>query len=60
MEIMVEHWYDYLPAAWFTPEGRWYVVISILLLMALSFMFGYWLGRRNKRSKVKEIWETKT
>ena len=22
---MIEHWYEYLPAAWFTPEGRWYV-----------------------------------
>ena len=20
---MLTHWYEYLPAAWFTPEGRW-------------------------------------
>ncbi len=46
---MIEHWYDYLPAAWFTPEGRWYVVISILLLMALAFALGYWLGRTTKK-----------
>ena len=25
---MIEHWYDYLPAAWYT-EGRWYVLISL-------------------------------
>lgn len=46
---MIEHWYDYLPAAWFTLEGRWYVVISILLLMALAFALGYWLGRTTKK-----------
>ena len=22
-ETMLTHWYEYLPAAWFTPEGRW-------------------------------------
>ena len=43
---MIEHWYEYLPAAWFTPEGRWYVLISVLLLMAIAFMAGYLLGRK--------------
>ena len=33
---MIEHWYDYLPAAWFIPEGRWYVLLSVLLLMVIS------------------------
>ena len=46
---MIEHWYDYLPAAWFTPEGRWYVIGSILLLMLLAFALGVWVGRRTKK-----------
>ena len=45
---MIEHWYEYLPAAWFTPEGRWYVIISILILMILSFALGYVVGRKKK------------
>ena len=43
---MIEHWYEYLPAAWFTPEGRWYVTISLLLIVAISFGIGYWVGRK--------------
>ena len=43
---MIEHWYDYLPAAWFTPEGRWYVILSIVLLIAFSFGAGYLYGRK--------------
>ena len=35
---MLTHWYEYLPAAWFTPEGRWYVTISVLLLMLCAFV----------------------
>lgn len=34
---MVEHWYEYLPACWLMPEGRWYVIGSIALLMLLAF-----------------------
>lgn len=34
----MEHWYEYLPTACFMTEGRWYVIISILLLMTLSFI----------------------
>lgn len=45
---MITHWYEYLPAAWFTPEGRWYVLISVLLLMLLAFVAGYVVGRRKK------------
>jgi hypothetical protein len=44
---MIEHWYDYLPAAWYT-EGRWYVLLTVLLLMALSFAAGWWLRGRRK------------
>ena len=43
---MIEHWYDYLPAAWFTPEGRWYVIFSIVLLVTIAFGLGYFLGRK--------------
>ena len=43
---MIEHWYEYLPAAWFTPEGPWYVLVSVLLLMAIAFVAGYLLGRK--------------
>lgn len=45
---MIEHWYEYLPAAWFTPEARWYVLISVLLLMAIAFVAGYLLGRKKE------------
>ena len=45
---MIEHWYEYLPAAWFTSEGRWYVTISVLLLMAIAFVAGYLWGRNKK------------
>ena len=27
---MIEHWYEYQPAAWFIPEGRWYVAFSVV------------------------------
>ena len=30
---MIEHWYEYLPAAWYT-EGRWYMSS---LALSLSF-----------------------
>lgn len=45
---MIEHWYEYLPAAWLMPEGRWYVILSIVLLMTLTFVLGYVLGRKLK------------
>ena len=47
---MVEHWYEYLPACWLMPEGRWYVIGSILLLMLLSFLAGWFCARRTHRS----------
>ncbi len=45
---MIEHWYEYLPAAWFTPEGRWIVLLSLLLLCTLFFALGYLFGRKSK------------
>ena len=38
---MVEHWYDFLPAAWFIPEGRWIVILSLLLIFILGFAAGF-------------------
>ena len=46
---MIEHWYEYLPAAWFIPEGRWYVIGSVLLLMSIAFILGFLVGRRKRR-----------
>ena len=46
---MIEHWYEYLPAAWYT-EGRWYVLLSVLLIFALGLVLGYWLGRKHKNN----------
>jgi len=48
---MIEHWWEYLPAAWFIPEVRWYVFFSVLLLMAIAFCFGFLIG--NKRAQKK-------
>lgn len=45
---MIEHWYEYLPACWLMPEGRWYVIGSIALLMLLSFAIGVWVGKKKK------------
>jgi len=45
---MTEHWYEYLPAAWYTPEARWYVFSSVVLLMLLAFALGYWAGKKSK------------
>ena len=44
---MVEHWYDFLPAAWLIPEARWFLVLSTLLLLAIGFAIGYYV--RGKR-----------
>ena len=50
---MIEHWYEYLPAAWFIPEGRWYVIGSVLLLMSIAFILGYLVGRSwEKKAKI--------
>ena len=51
---MIEHWYEYLPAAWFTPEGRWHVTISVVLLMTIAFVAGYLWGRNKRRVKNSE------
>lgn len=37
---MIEHWYEWLPAAWVTAEGRWAVFFSLLLLMGAAFAVG--------------------
>lgn len=44
---MITHWYEYLPAAWFTPEGRCYVLLGLLLVAAAGFLAGYIVGRRH-------------
>ena len=45
---MVEHWYDFLPAAWFTPEGGVIVTISYLLVLAIGIGIGYLIWGRRK------------
>ena len=51
---MADHWYEYLPAAWFIPEVRWYVLLSVVLLMAIAFVCGVWVGRRMKNNKTRQ------
>ena len=48
---MIEHWYDYLPAAWFIPEGRWYVLLSVLLLMVIAFIIGFNFGSKYQKKQ---------
>ena len=43
---MIEHWYEYLPAAWATPQGRWYVIASVVILVGIAYWVGYYMGRR--------------
>ncbi len=45
---MIEHWYEILPAAWFTPEGGVWVALSLLILIALAFCAGYLWGRNKQ------------
>ena len=56
---MIEHWYEYLPAAWFTPEGRWYVILSLLLILAVVFYWGYLVGRNEIKRKLRKAMEQK-
>ncbi len=37
---MIEHWYEYLPAAWFTPQGKWIISLSILVVFLIGFAVG--------------------
>lgn len=46
---MIEHWWESLPAAWFIPEIRWYVIISVLILMSISFVAGFLIGKKTKK-----------
>lgn len=48
---MIEHWYEYLPAAWFTPEGRWYVFISLLIIFSVGYVIGFLMGRKVKNTE---------
>ena len=45
---MIEHWYEALPAAWAIPEVRWYILISVVILITLSYLLGYFMGMRRK------------
>ena len=45
---MIERFYEYLPAAWFTPEGCFWATLSILFLMGVSFALGFLMGKRIK------------
>lgn len=51
---MIEHWYEILPAAWFTPEGRWYVFISVMAVFTLGYLLGFFMGRRIKNEYEKK------
>ena len=49
---MIEHWYQYLPAAWFTPEGKWILLLSTLLIFLIGFLFGYcFCAAKNKKNR---------
>ena len=37
---MVDNWHDFLPAAWFTPEGRRFVILGIVLRFLIGFTCG--------------------
>ena len=43
---MIEHWYEYLPAAWFVPEARLPLIVSVAIILAIGFIIGYFVGRR--------------
>lgn len=43
---MVEHWYEYLPAAWFVPDARVPLIVSVTIILAIGFVIGYLMGRR--------------
>ena len=43
---MIEHWYEYLPAAWFTPGGKIYLPISLLIVFAIGFAVGYLIRKK--------------
>ena len=45
---MIEHWFEYLPAAWWVTPGRWYVLVTLLIIIALAFAAGYFVGKRSK------------
>ena len=38
---MIEHWYDYLPAAWFTPQGKWIMLLCVILIFIFGFICGF-------------------
>ena len=48
---MIEHWYDYLPAAWFMPGGRRFLVLYTIAMIAIGIAIGVWLAGRNKKEK---------
>lgn len=46
---MIEHWYEYLPAAWFIPEARIPLIVSVVLILLIGFAVGFWVGRRSRK-----------
>ena len=45
---MIEHWYEYLPAAWFIPQARIPLIVSVTIILAIGFILGYLYGRRKR------------
>ena len=43
---MIEHWYEYLPAAWFIPEARLPLILSVSIIFTLGFLVGYAFAKR--------------
>ena len=54
---MIEHWYDYFPAAWLTPGGFWFLII-LALLLPVAFVAGYMFCRYRSRGGGRRQWST--
>ena len=52
---MIEHFYEYLPAAWFTPEGCFWATLSVLFLMGVSFALGFRQAGKQDKSEVHVV-----
>ncbi len=43
---MAEHWYDILPAAWYTPDGMKVLIIYTSLVLLIGIAIGRALNRK--------------